>query len=378
MRGFKIHKIKLGLWFFILSTLFSGAIWETIGWIALFYVLIKCINLCGSNGIKLKHRGMYICLTLVVGYVCFQCFVLDLNTASIIRLYGITKTLFAIPIMIIFFDRYAAERDIIADVLPLILFIDWITIFSLISDRDILNLLGGSRNYLGAINIILFGYVFNFLERNCYGKLKILFMITLILLILFSGSRTLMLTAVIMFCGVTLLEKNMNKKIKYLALGVLVLVLGLYALSTTSITNELLERSLSVFKSLNDDSRTGLTYFAEQQYSRYTDLQKLIGNGDIMVLSQSKPVHNVFDEIRLCYGRIGLIFWWIYLIVWGGNILKKGGSNRFYILLVGLIAIMIGLVQPFLTSGYLFQILVALVCLQMFYSSTPEEIKEQG
>lgn len=378
MNRLKISKIKLGLWIFIMSTLFSGVVWEAVGWIALLYILIKCINMYGSSNKRLKHGFSYLSLILVVGYVCYQCLVLQLNSASIIRLYGITKTLFAIPVMLIFLDRYVAERDAIVDILPLILLVDWLTIFSLITGTDVLNLLGGSRNYLGAVNVLLFPYVFKFLNASNHKKIRFLFIVTFLLLVLFSGSRTLMLTAVMMFVGVTILEKNMNKKLKHILLAILTFTLAIFVMSTIGIANELLERSLSVFRSLVDDSRTGLQYFAEQQFSQYTELQKLVGNGDTMVLSQMKPVHNVFGEIRLCYGRIGLVFWIIYLIIWATSILKNGGCNRLYIFIVCLIAILIGLVQPFLTSGYLFQIIVALVCMQLFYSERPEKVVEQG
>ena len=153
--GCTMSKAKLALWMFILSTLFSGVIWEAVGWISLIY----CCYLGKRKRfttIKKESVPEILILFFIVGYVIIQCFLLNLDVASIIRLYGITKTLFAMPIMILLLKDFIFKRDVIIEILPILLIVDWITIISLITKIEALNILGGSQNYLGAINVILF------------------------------------------------------------------------------------------------------------------------------------------------------------------------------------------------------------------------------
>lgn len=131
---------------------------------------------------------------------------------------------------------------------------------------------------------------------------------------IFSGSRTLMLTTAISFGFTVILEKDLNKKIRYLLLIILVALIGLFVLNSVA-SDSLIARGLSVFTNLNDASRSGLAMFTQRQYERYSNLEKLIGNGNTIVLSQMKPAHNVFREVLLCYGKIGLIFYIVYIII---------------------------------------------------------------
>lgn len=361
---------KIAICIFIISTLFSGILWEMISWIALVYIYF--INKNNKLFRIRKNRvGLIILLMIVISYVAYQCFALNLSLQSTIRLYGITKTLFAIPIIILMCDRYIKTENAILDVFVLIMILNWLTIVSMVTNIDSLNILGGSRNYLGAINVILFPYVFKFMQQNKYKWIRRLFISTLILLMLFSGSRTLMLTTAISFLATIIFEKKINKKIRYLA------ILGVVAVSAIFILNlfgdiSLLSRGISVFFDRSDAARTGLKYFASQQYEAYTNLEKMIGNGDTIVQSQLKPVHNVFGEVLLCYGKIGLIFWISYLIIWVIVILKGKTANKIYIFLIYGLVMIIGWVQPFLTSGYLFQIMVAFVTMQIYYSPSPD------
>lgn len=369
---YKISTLKLAIWTFIISTLFSGVAWEAVGWLSLFYCYVKCKTV-GLFKIKRKNVPLIILLGIIIGYVTYQCFVLHLDTNGVLRLYGITKTLFVAPVIILLIKDYLCNEDVVIQVLPLILIIDWISIASKITGNEYMNVLSGSINYLGAINVVLFPYLFKFVPENNHVFLKRLYYITLLSLVIFSGSRTTMLTFVVIFCSTTLLEKNINKKIKYLLFIGLIGAVGIFALNNI-VSDSLVARGLSAFSNLFDASRSGLKMFAKRQYSNYSTLQKLIGNGNTIVLSQQKPVHNVFGEILLCYGKIGLIAWIIYLIGCVFYIIKSSSKNKLYIMILIGITLMIGWVQPFLTSGYLFQVLVAIILVQMYISDTPEEI----
>ena len=372
--GCSMSKAKLALWMLILSTLFSGVIWEAVGWISLIY----CCYLGKRKRfttIKKESVPEILILFFIVGYVIIQCFLLNLDVASIIRLYGITKTLFAMPIMILLLKDFIFKRDVIIEILPILLIVDWITIISLITKIEALNILGGSQNYLGAINVILFPYIFKFFPGKIYKGYRKWFFITLVLLMIFSGSRTLMLTTAISFGFTVILEKDLNKKIRYLLLIILVALIGLFVLNSVA-SDSLIARGLSVFTNLNDASRSGLAMFTQRQYERYSNLEKLIGNGNTIVLSQMKPAHNVFREVLLCYGKIGLIFYIVYIIIGILFIFRCKSVNKAYLLMVVFLALLIGWVQPFLTSGYLFQVVIAFVMIRLYYADTPENIKK--
>ena len=361
---------KIAIWIFIISVLLSGVVWEMISWAALIWIYF----LHKDNEkfrIRKNRIGMIVLLLMVFVYVVYQCIALNLSIPSIIRLYGITKTLFAIPILILMCDRYIKSENVILDAFVLIIILNWITIVSMMMNIESLNILGGSRNYLGAINVILFPYVFKFMKQREVRWLRRVFIMTFILLVLFTGSRTLMLTAAISFFSIIILEKNINKKLRCLAMLIMVVIVGIFALNSFG-NISLLSRGVSVFFDRSDAARTGLKYFAEHQYEEYSSLQKLIGNGDTIVQSQLKPVHNVFGEVLLCYGKIGLIFWGMYLIAWTIAILKGKTANRAYIFLIFGLVMIIGWVQPFLTSGYLFQIMVAFVSMQLYHSPEPD------
>lgn len=330
--GCSMSKAKLALWMLILSTLFSGVIWEAVGWISLIY----CCYLGKRKRfttIKKESVPEILILFFIVGYVIIQCFLLNLDVASIIRLYGITKTLFAMPIMILLLKDFIFKRDVIIEILPILLIVDWITIISLITKIEALNILGGSQNYLGAINVILFPYIFKFFPGKIYKGYRKWFFITLVLLMIFSGSRTLMLTTAISFGFTVILEKDLNKKIRYLLLIILVALIGLFVLNSVA-SDSLIARGLSVFTNLNDASRSGLAMFTQRQYERYSNLEKLIGNGNTIVLSQMKPAHNVFREVLLCYGKIGLIFYIVYIIIGILFIFRCKSVNKAYLLMV--------------------------------------------
>ena len=155
----------------------------------------------------------------------------------------------------------------------------------------------------------------------------------------------------------------------------MVALIGLFVLNSVA-SDSLIARGLSVFTNLNDASRSGLAMFTQRQYERYSNLEKLIGNGNTIVLSQMKPAHNVFREVLLCYGKIGLIFYIVYIIIGILFIFRCKSVNKAYLLMVVFLALLIGWVQPFLTSGYLFQVVIAFVMIRLYYADTPENIKK--
>ena len=64
-----MSKAKLALWLFILSTLFSGVVWEAVGWISLIY----CCKLAKSNRFTTIKKESVPEITIVTSrvWICY-------------------------------------------------------------------------------------------------------------------------------------------------------------------------------------------------------------------------------------------------------------------------------------------------------------------
>lgn len=251
-----------------------------------------------------------------------------------------------------------SRRDIIMDSLPLLLLLNGITAIYLVMGNKGINIIGGSRNYLGAIDVMLMPYIFKVHVSQRKGLIRFVWFITIVLLSLFSGSRTLMATAVIAFASIMLMEGNISKKIKYFLIGG-VLVVIVFVMSSVFGVTENFARARSVFYSISDQARYDLMESAFEQFNSYSHIEKLIGNGNNLIIWREAPPHNVVLEILLCYGIIGLIFWGSTALVMIICIIKANNTYKKYALLVIFLALIIGFVQPFITTGYTFQVIMS-------------------
>lgn len=360
-----ILKNRIVIWLFLLSTTLPGIFWEVIGWLSLFYVLIKSKK--RKKMVINRDKLVVVFIVLItISVVIAQIVVLHLSILQIIKLYGITKTVIAFPIMYLMLGDYISQHDVIEDILPFILIIDWITIIALVTENSSLNLIGGSRNFLGAVNVLLFPGVYKFFPLN-NKKTKFFYLATLLLLVLFSGSRTLMATAAIIFLGMVVLEKSINKKARNIMFTILIILIAILLMEILG-QGQALSRGMSVFKGIEDQARVDLFYSARMQYAEYSKIEKMIGNGDVIVTWRQAPVHNCFFEILLCYGKIGFVLFCIYLFWIMVRILKSNSQNRIYMFLIFGVTILMGLVQPFITTGFLFQVVAALAILNLYYA----------
>lgn len=348
----KVRLNHLCLIMYILSTLFEGVLWEGIGWLALVYIFVSV----RSYALTYSRRSRALCLALIciIVYVILQIYALSLNSTQVVRLYGITKTVAALPIVALCLTDYTKTYNPIKDILPALLIIDVIMFVYLITGIESLNIVHGTRNYIGAINVILLPYIWIYYPDTRKWE-KGLFILFVFLLSLFSGSRTTLATSMIAVAGLVSLDKSSSKKIKYIALFSVVILILFIVASSVGLT-ENLSRGISVLTNLHDQSRIDLSTSAIGQYNGYTDLQKKIGNGNNLVLWREAPPHNCFQEVLLCYGLYGLVGFIAGIIVCVLICFNKKYSNKRCLLLELGLAILIGLVQPFITTGYLFQI----------------------
>lgn len=365
----KVDSLMLNL--LVILNVLNGTIWELLGLIFIGYYLIKeFFN--KSNRIKEWRILAGICLVWVI-YMCVQCAVLDLDVTSIIRLYGITKTICMPCIILLCLNSKAKKKDVLATIFPSILMMVAFAIMDFLFETSILSF--GGLNYIGAMCILISAYVFKEMPEK-YKLLRTLFMALTFIVVLTSGSRSVILALALALGYIVLTEQNPKKRSRYLcmvAIGVLILLflaatLGLnYDFDTarggnTVLTN--ISRALSVFTSEGrvDQARDDLSTRALAQYEASSELQKMIGSGDNRVHIGMVPVHNCFLEVLLCYGIVGLICYIVYLILLCRIVIKESRDVR-YTFLIFLIALIFGMVQPFLTTGIVFQMLIGFVFL---------------
>ena len=360
-----VKKNQILIWIFLLSTCMNGILWEVIGWMVLLLILISDKGIHNFRVLSRNEIKVLFIFFFVIAYVVMQVTLLHLNSAETIRLYGITKTVIAFLIIYFFLNHYIRNNDIVSEILPLILILNLTYIFYLITGYETLNLIGGSRNYLGVINILFIPYILKFIPPR--KKItKIVWTILIILMALFLGSRTTLALTVATFLLTGLLENGLRTKIKVLLLSLLCLILVYTMLPFLGKSTNFV-RAFSVFMSIKDQARIDLADSMWKQFDSYCNLQQLIGNGNNLIIWREAPPHNFIYELLLCYGTIGTFFFIFGVVITILIITTSNSLNKKYCLLIIGMALIVGLVQPFITSGYLFQCLVGIVTLGLFY-----------
>lgn len=357
----KTTQNQILLWVFIISTSIDGILSEAIGWIALF--ILFCIN----KSYRKKERfctnsleNMLLIITVLAFYIV-QIVGLHLGLSESIRLYGITKTVIAFAIVRILLGPVITKEDIIKDIFNLLLIVNIYALIVIIRDGDAAIILGGSRNYIGAIDVILIPYVLRFMPSN-RKKSRAIWLIVTFALTLFSGSRSMLVAAIVAVAATVVLGGSAQRKIKYFILfGI---VAGLILMFRDVLSNVSgFSRSFSIFSAFSDKARSDLFDSFVVQYEQYSNLQKMIGSGNNLIVWRGAPPHNFILELLLCFGKIGLALFVISTLVVVFRLLRN--KKKYSCLIIGL-AILINLVQPFITTGYLFQVMMSMACLTIY------------
>lgn len=352
--------------------LFDGAIWEILGLIALVYMYLHQRKKDYYYSFSYKDsKFFYFVIVVVALYVIMQVLQLKLEPGQIIRLYGISKTTFALPIVYLCLRGNFRTESVVRVILPFILMVNWTQIVYLISDIEMFNILNGRANYLGCIDLLFLPFVLK-LDRTIPKMQRRIFLLTFAGQLLLSGSRSVMLVSVVVILGVFLSEKDIKVKLRYCAF----LALAFVGLAFVATSSDLVTRALSVFIDRSDAAREGLFMFAQRQFDGYTELEKVIGNGDVLVISQNKPVHNFFWELLLCYGKLGVALWLSYILIMVILIIKRRPRDWYFIILETMCVFVIGYVQPFMTTGFLFQFVVAVTIFQIYLSEADNKTVE--
>lgn len=365
----KLDSLMLNL--FVVLNVLNGIIWEFFGLVFIGYYLLKNFFI-KSDRINAWRVLAGMCVIWAI-YVYIQYLILDLDFTSIIRLYGITKTICMPCVILLCFNSKSENRDIILTIYPAVMLIVVLAVIDYLFGTNFLTV--GSVNYVGSICILILAYTLKEMSDK-YKLWRTLFMLLTFIIVLVSGSRSVILAMVMVLVYTVLTEQDPRKKICYFSIAVVVAAILLFFVITLGINYDYnasrggdtilnnISRALSVFtpEGRVDQARDDLNTRALAQYEVSSELQKMIGTGDNRVHIGMKPVHNCFLEVLLCYGVIGLVYYIVYLILLCRILIKESKDVK-YTFLILLIALLFGLVQPFLTTGTVFQMIIGFVFL---------------
>lgn len=357
----KTTQNQILLWVFIISTLIGGIISEAIGWMALFILFYNNRNYRKIERYCTNSIENLLLVVIVIFFYIVQVVELHLGLGESIRLYGITKTVVAFMIVRILLGPMIVREDIIEDVFYLLLFVNAYALIVILRNGDAASVLGGSRNYIGAIDVVLLPYVLRFMPEN-RKKSRVIWLIVTFGLTLFSGSRSMLLSAIIAVAATVVLGEGLQRKIKYFILFGIVACLILMFGDIFSNAGGF-SRSFSIFTVFSDKARSDLFDSFVVQYGQYSELQKMIGSGNNLIVWRETPPHNFVLEILLCFGKVGLSVFIISTLVVIFRLLRN--KKKYSCLIIGL-GLLINLVQPFITTGYLFQVIMSIACLTVY------------
>lgn len=349
------------LWVFIISTLIGGILSEVIGWIALFILFYSNKSYRKRENFCTNSFENILLIIIVLSFYIVQIIELHLGISESIRLYGITKTVIAFVIVRMLLGPVITKKDIIEDVFNLLLIVNIYALIVIIRNGDAAIVLGGSRNYIGAIDVVLIPYVLRFMPPN-RKKSRAIWLIVTFALTLFSGSRSMLLAAIVAVAATVVLGEGIQRKIKYFILfGIVASLILMFGDVFSNASG--FSRSFSIFSTFSDKARSDLFDSFVVQYGQYSDLQKMIGSGNNLIVWRGAPPHNFILELLLCFGKIGLALFVISTLVVVFRLLRN--KKKYSCLIIGL-SILINLVQPFITTGYLFQVMMSMACLTIY------------
>ena len=219
-----------------------------------------------------------------------------------------------------------------------------------------------SSNYCSAILYlnypIIFYYLFargeevknnKFTVRFCYIAIAMS-----LLVIVSSGSRTAIGVVALMALQMVFYKQKKEKnKIKIVAVLLFALLGLVIAYQVIPSVHELMERALDAFggkNTLDNDIRGIIWAYGIQQFKNGN---VFLGLGTNIVTEYVRPAHNLFYEVLLCSGYIGIVlfvaFFGILLIF---IIKKQKYQQRFFTIMLMAASIITLIVQPFFSTSY--------------------------
>lgn len=311
-----------------------------------------------------------------IAYILFflSLFVIQLSITEdveVARLYGLTKCICAPALFFLLFYRLAKNGELIQ---PLLLFVIISNVvytgYLLISgfDYEGFSSFIGSYNGSSSLAVVSLPCIIYFWKKNrknanpLMSFLLITAFLTSLLMVLVSDSGTaLLILALQCLFGILVLFKFkfFSKKIfkVLLILSILVVFFGIVLVASKYI------------KTTGEEigTRTGLWSTAYEHLLSF-DLSHIIfgtGNDYIKTLTKTLEPHNMFMEILLIYGFVGLSIFMVFFVANIIKFLRIKYSNTFLVSIISMFSyLLVCFIHPFFTGVFVYQAL----CLLLIYS----------
>ena len=216
-----------------------------------------------------------------------------------------------------------------------------------------------SSNYCSAILYLNYPIIFYYLyakrkkNRNLV-KLSYIAILLSMIVIASSGSRTAIGVVALMLAQMVLYKQEKIKdKLKYIAIVLVGIVVLFFAYSFNASVQELMDRALDAFggKSTLDNNVRQLIWAAGLQQFRNGNI--VFGLGTSIVTRFDRSAHNLFYEVLMCSGYLGMLLFTLTIGCLLTFLLKNQQyQQRFFSVMLLISCVIVAIVQPFFSTSY--------------------------
>lgn len=359
----------LVLYVFIIAQLFSGVISEVIVWLCMIYMIAT-----QSNHIKaIVGKKVY---TLSIVFIIFYALLYLIqicisNNLNVVRLFGLTKCICAPALMILAFGGLSTDRNVIKPLMLMMLVFNIIYVIALLLtgfNYSFSSLLG-SYNGCATIGVIIFPSVVQFYRmqsrKSANRVFTRIYLLSFIVLLLISGSTTaqaIFLFQIMAFLFARLrvygiLNKLLRGVMSVLPVGLIIFV---FAIATGYIKTTGQELA----------TRTAIWTRSYEYFTSFDGVHICFGTGNdiVQMMTKSLESHNMFMEILLIYGALGLIVFVLYLIGIIRGLIQSRSENSLTIFISVISYVAVCCIHPFYTGLFPFQTICLLAILSSIYA----------
>lgn len=354
----------------VISTFVNGVVFELMGALALVLLFLLStnikINKAERKCLNKDKKFFYVTIILLLSFLALQILINNFDFAQLVNLRGTTRCVYAVLLVWLCIRRYFFIGIGIHTIVPLLLLMNIAQLIYLKFNISAFDVFHGSWNYFGAIDLVVLPFVLRF-DNKTNLFVKILFSAVSIFVAFFMGSRSLLALTLILFLGMLVIERQ--KKYRKVLLAASLCILFCFGILLFS-DNQLLKRALSVFSDGKEDSyRQAIVLKAQQDFYGLPAIFRFFGIGTTdVIMSHITPVHNFIWELLLSYGYIGLALWIVFYGTMFVKILCSTNYYKWYMLLFFGCSLLLNWVQPFITSGFIYQFFLYYGCLWLYYA----------
>lgn len=371
VRGQSVMTINVNkalLFILLLSSSLPGIIWEIIFIISLLALLWRCFKWNNYDKFYLLPIILY------MGLFAIQILYGGLDSATIVRLYGITKCLCGLCICILFAQKvcYKDISGIVLLYLTIInigyLYAEYFHSMSEVGGSSFWAL--GSVNALSGMNIIALPNILK--KNNVRPPLKIIYLISLGLLTLSQSGTTLTVSYILLAVekGYRTLKryffvKKIQVKVRYMAYFLCFVFVSIYVFN-----KQCFDVFLSILDALDNARGNILKDAYYNNWIKFNGFKKLFGGGNNQFyhgMYMNVP-HNAIIEIALTYGVFGIMVFVVEIIAIIKSLsIARSNRNFSEIFVTVIIAFIFFMLHPFYTTNFAIKIVMVVSCVNLYF-----------